>query len=102
MTNSFKQGKIRVLVFRERGVWYGAALELNIVESGDDPREVLLMLDEAIRGYIRSAQKTKNVSLLNQKPDSEYEKLWSNVQVNKPIPSPIQVYSANAMMISSL
>ena len=68
---------IRYIVFQEGGTWYAAALEFNIVESGDDPREVLLLLLEAIQGYINSAGKLKGGSVvLHQDIDPEYEALW--------------------------
>lgn len=94
-TNTTKNGSVRVLVFKEAGVWYGVALEFNIVESGSDPREVLFSLDEAIRGYIESAKKAKIRPFpLNQKPDKEYEKLWGQLENKKSfsVKSPYSVY----------
>ena len=103
MKNTIKKGKVRSIIFKEGATWYGVALELNIVESGDDPREVMLMLDEAIRGYIKSVNKAKgNETVLNQKTDPEYEKLWKNIQANKPIRSPFRVYSSGSVLLSSL
>lgn len=103
MKNTLKKGKIRTIIFKEGKSWYGVALELNIVESGDDPREVMLMLDEAIRGYIKSARKAKlGDVVLDQDPDPEYEKLWKNIQAKKPIKSPFQIYNSSFLMLSSL
>ena len=46
---------------------------INIVESGDNPIEVLAMLFEAAEGYVESARKIKSQpSILNQKTDEEY------------------------------
>lgn len=72
-------------MFKERDAWYAVALEFNMVESGDDPREVLLRLFEAVRGYVRSARKAKLSSdILNQEPDPEYEAMWEGRKTPKP------------------
>jgi len=100
--NTLKSGAVRYVVFKEAGSWYAAALEFNIVESGDDPREVLMLLLEAVEGYVASARKAKlRPGVLNQTPDSEYERLWEIGQGTrrKPVKSPIQVHTSG---ISSL
>lgn len=85
MRNTLSNGTVRYIVFQEHGTWYAAALEFNIVESGDDPREVLLLLMEAIQGYVKSARKLKGGgAVLDQDPDSEYEKLWERVHAKHP------------------
>ena len=84
--NTLERGSVRYIFFRDRkeNVWYGVALEFNIVESGDDPQQTLFGLFEAIRGYVESARKIKARPLiLNQKTDSEYEKMWSAVEEAK-------------------
>jgi predicted RNase H-like HicB family nuclease len=84
---------VRCIVFQEGDVWYGVALEFNIVESGDDPDVVLFNLNEAIQGYVESQQKVggSRVAPLNQKADIEYEDLWNSLISDQPIPSPITV-----------
>lgn len=85
--NTLRKGRVRYIVFKEGHKWFAVALEFNIVEAGDDPREVLLSLFEAIRGYVKSAVKLKaRPHILNQKTDTEYEKLWSNLQEKKGVP----------------
>lgn len=85
--NTLQRGSIRYIVFREGNTWYAVALEFNIVESGDDPREVLLSLLEAIQGYVKSAKKIKaRPHILNQVSDPEYEKLWKKLQQHKELP----------------
>ena len=85
--NTLQKGRVRYIVFKERSKWYAVALEFNIVEAGDDPREVLLSLFEAIRGYVKSAQKIKaRLHILNQKTDTEYENLWNKLQEKKGVP----------------
>jgi len=82
--NTLQKGSIRYIVFKEEYTWYAVALEFNIVESGDDPREVLLLLFEAVQGYINSAQKIKaRPMILNQKTDEEYERMWQTLQGKK-------------------
>lgn len=79
--NTLRSGQVRNVIFEEKGSFYGAALELNIVEQGDSPQEVMLLLDNAVKGYVESAQKNKlSISVLNQDIDPEYEELWSNSQ----------------------
>ena len=72
---------IRYLVFKDRRHWCAVALELNIVETGLDPREVLFSLFESIQGSLVSAAKTGNRAILRQKPDPEYEKMWQSLEV---------------------
>ena len=85
--NTLQKGGVRYIVFKERSKWYAVALEFNIVEAGDDPREVLLSLFEAIRGYVKSARKIKaRPHILNQKTDAEYESLWIKFQEKKGAP----------------
>jgi len=93
MINTVKKGRVRCITFKEGDVWYGVALEFNIVVEGEDADIVNFNLQEAIRGYIESQRKIKGsrVSPLNQIPDSEYDKLWTKLMNNKPIPSPIKV-----------
>lgn len=97
--NTLQKGSIRYIVFKEDLTWYAVGLEFNIVESGDDPREVLLLLFEAIQGYVKSAHKIKSrPQLLNQKTDEEYEQLWhrlvqrSEGRQTEPIKTPVYTF----------
>ncbi len=82
--NTLQKGSVRYIVFKEANKWYAVGLEFNIIEAGDDPSEVLFFLFEAIRGYIKSAQKIKaRPHILNQTSDREYEKLWDALQKKK-------------------
>lgn len=84
MKNTLQKGSVRYIVFKEADVWYAVALEFNIVESGDDPREVLMLLFEAVGGYVCSARKFKaRPAILNQKANNEYEQLWQALQKQK-------------------
>lgn len=99
--NTLQKGSVRNIIFKEGGVWFGVALEFNIVETGDDPREVMIMLDEAVRGYVASAKKAKlRDHVLNQKSDPEYEKLWLGKDDPTLIPSPIEVHSYSERSLS--
>ncbi len=92
--NTLKKGSIRTIIFQEDNEWFGVALEFNIVEHGNDPREVMIMLDEAIRGYVQSARKANlGLHVLNQTPDVEYESLWKKLEAKKFTLSPIRVHS---------
>ncbi len=43
--NTHRSGSVRSIIFREKGEWFGVALEFNIVEAGDSPEEVMMLLD---------------------------------------------------------
>ena len=59
-------------------------LEFNIVESGDTPQEAILLLSEALSGYVESAKKIKSrPNILNQTTDRVYETMWQNSQKDK-------------------
>jgi len=82
--NTLQKGSVRVLVFKDGDDWYATALELNIVESGSTPREALLLLFEAVQGYVESAKKIKaRPHILNQSIDSEYETKWREALESK-------------------
>jgi len=91
--NTTKKEQVRCIIFKDGNTWYGVALEFNIIEEGDSFDVVNFNLQEAIRGYVKSQKKIvgQRFSPLNQKPDPEYQKMWSKLISNKPIPSPIQV-----------
>ena len=101
MANSYQKGSVRCIIFKEGETWFGTALEFNIVETGDDPREVMVLLDEAIRGYIASGKKARfRDHILNQEADPEYEQLWLGRDNPNLIPSPIQVHSYSQRSLS--
>ncbi len=80
--NTLKNGKVRFIIFKKGSNWYGVALEFNIVEVNKDPDIVLFDLLEAMTGYVQSAIKNNiHPSMLGQKTDKEYEKIWE--QINK-------------------
>jgi len=86
--NTLQKGSARFIIFREGDVWYGSCLEFNIVESGDTPQEAMLLLVEAIEGYLESARKIKaRPQILNQKADPEYEQMWTAAQEQRKIPA---------------
>ena len=91
--NTSQRGKVRYIIFKEGDVWYGVALEFNIVVEGDSAAVVNFNLQEAIRGYVESMRKIKGSrsAPLNQKLDTEYLDLWNKLAADKPVPSPIQV-----------
>ena len=91
--NTPQKGTVRYIVFKEGDTWYAAGLEFNIVESGEDSKIALVNLLDAMQGYVESCRKVKGarVSPLNQKPDLEYEKLWSIVTTPKKVKSPFEV-----------
>jgi len=98
--NTLQKGFVRFIIFREENTWYGTCLEFNIVESGDTPQEATLLLSEAVEGYLESARKIKaRPNILNQKPDPEYEMMWSKIEDKKKIPAK-EVFSFGSFNIA--
>ena len=96
--NTLQKGSIRYVVFKDGADWYAVGLEFNIVESGSTPQEAMLLLFEALRGYVESARKIKaRPAILNQISDPEYEALWQKSQGVRYYPS--QVFSAGQVTI---
>ena len=86
--NTLQKGNVRFIIFREGNVWYGVCLEFNIVETGDNPRKAMLLLFEAVEGYLESARKIKaRPHILNQKADREYEEMWNVLEEHKKMPA---------------
>lgn len=86
--NTLQKGNVRFIIFRERDAWYGTCLEFNIVETGDTPQEAMLLLFEAVEGYLESARKTKaRPHILNQSPDREYKEMWNALEERKKTPA---------------
>jgi hypothetical protein len=85
--NTLQKGSVRYIVFKDGDTWYAVGLEFNIVESGTSPREAMLLLFEAMEGYVASAKKIKaRPAILNQKADPEYEDLWRALEAKKTAP----------------
>lgn len=100
-TNTLQKGSVRFIIFRERDTWYGACLEFNIVESGDTPQEAMLLLFEAVEGYLESARKLKaRPHILNQRPDPEYVAMWLKLQERKKIHNK-EVYTFGNLTVPS-
>ncbi len=99
--NTPQKGTFRYIVFKDGDTWYAVALELNIVESGAEPKLALFNLLQAVDGYIASMKKIKGTryGALNQKTASEYEKMWQNIHAPKPVKSP---YPINMYGVSSV
>ena len=102
--NTLKKGSVRFIIFKEDDTWYGVALELNIVEEGDNPVEVMASLFQAVQGYVETARKLKMRPIpLNQKPDKEYEELWNNLEKSKiKKDKPKEIYSFGYTPFESL
>ena len=98
--NTLQKGSARYIVFQEFGTWYAAGLEFNIVESGDTPEEAMLLLFEALSGYVEAAKKIKaRPKILNQKVDSEYEVMWGDIQKQK---SSRNIYASGELNINRI
>src|SRR6185503_18756927 len=97
--NTTKKCNVRYVAFKEGANWYAAGLELNLVEAGSTPQEALLLLFEAIQGYVETSRKIKvRPYVLNQKPDAEYELLWNSLASKKQAsPKGREVYTIGQM-----
>lgn len=99
--NTLQKGRVRFIIFREKEVWYGACLEFNIVETGDNPGEAMLLLFEAVQGYLEAARKIKaRPHILNQKPDREYDEMWNDLIERKNIPAR-EVFTFGSLNLSN-
>jgi len=98
--NTLQRGSVRILVFRDTNAWYAAALEFNIVETGDTPQEAMLLLFEAVQGYLESAKKIKaRPHILNQLINPEYGEKWdSSIKAKR---QPESVFFAGRMNVIS-
>ena len=100
--NTLHKGQVRNVIFKDGNAFYGAALEFNIVEVADSPQEAMLLLDEAMKGYVEAARKHKlSISVLNQTVDPEYLTLWSAGQKGSATGAR-QVYSTSSQSIAAL
>jgi predicted RNase H-like HicB family nuclease len=100
--NTHKSGSVRSIIFSEKKEWFGVALEFNIVETGDSPEEVMMLLDEAVKGYVESAQKGKlSIGVLNQNTDPEYERLWQSQSMPQKKTGK-QIYRLSSQPLSAL
>ena len=91
--NTLQKGEIRFIIFKEKDTWYGAVLEFNIIEEGENPQDVLLRTFQAAEGYIESARKIKaRPHILNQNVDKELESRWNVLEENKSVPYSIYSY----------
>lgn len=83
-TNTLKKGSVRFLIFRDGESYFGVALEFNVIVEAANPQEAFLFLNEAANGYLEAARKVKlQPSVLNQKTDPEYERMWQEYQSRK-------------------
>ena len=79
--NTLQKGSVRYVVFKEKDAFFAVALEFNVVVEGASQIEAIVLLNEAIAGYLGSARKFKlRPHVLNQTIDSEYEKMWQDAQ----------------------
>ncbi len=91
--NTPKKGSYRWIVYyhTKDKCWYGVALEFNLVVSGESKVDAFAELQEAVPGYIESANAIKGLhdfDFLNQTPEAEFKKIWDVSQKNEEIKSP--------------
>lgn len=79
--NTLQKGSVRYVVFKEKDAFFGVALEFNVIVEAASQIEAIVLLNEAIQGYLESSRKFKLRShVLNQAIDAEYEQMWQKVQ----------------------
>lgn len=79
--NTLQKGSVRYVVFKEKDTFFGVALEFNLIIEAATQIEAIVLLNEAVQGYLESARKFKlRPYVLNQVADSEYEKMWQGAQ----------------------
>ncbi len=98
--NSLQKGSVRYIVFKEDDLFYAVGLEFNIIVEGLTKEAALFLLFDAMVGYVESAKKANlRPNVLNQVAEKEYEDLWDNLNSDKPIPSPYQVYTFGTQLV---
>ena len=101
--NTPHSGSVRNIIFKEGNEWFGVALEFNIVETGDSPQEVMVLLDSAMKGYVEAADKASlSIGVLNQSVDPEYEALWNQTTGASQQKSGKEIYSTTVSRLSAL
>lgn len=81
--NTLQKGSVRYVIFKKKDTFFGVALEFNLVIEAASQIEAIVLLNEAVHGYLESARKFKlRPQVLNQVADAEYEKMWSETQVS--------------------
>jgi predicted RNase H-like HicB family nuclease len=100
--NTHLSGSVRSIIFKQGDEWFAVALEFNIVETGNSPQEVMVLLDEAIRGYVEGAEKARlSIATLNQNVDPEYESLWASRETGEEHEGK-HLYSASTQPLTAL
>ena len=80
-----------MLIFfdKEDSLWYGVALELNIVVSAESSTSTQKELQTSVKGYVEGLASMKGVkkqaleTALNQEPDGEYLDMWKRAISDK-------------------
>lgn len=100
--NTIEKGTFRYIIFKEAKIWYGVALEFNIVVSANDPAVAQLELFEVATGYVRAVKKSKvRPFALNQVPNKEYSDMWNKLtKSNGNIESPQEFYSFGTRILA--
>lgn len=79
--NTLQKGSVRYVIFKEKDIFFGVALEFNVVVEAASQIEAIVLLNEAVQGYLESARKFKlRPQVLNQTVEPEYEQMWREVQ----------------------
>lgn len=82
--NTLQEGSVRYVIFKEKDTFFGVVLEFNILVEAASQIEAIVLLNEAVQGYLESARKFKlRPHILNQTVDREYEKMWQGAQGNE-------------------
>lgn len=83
--NTKQKGVLTYLGYREDdGTYVAVCLNLNLVEYGDDPKELKKSIQEAAMSYIKAVRK-KNLSddYLNLVPNKKYLKIFADIALAK-------------------
>lgn len=69
MKNTKKRGQFRMFVYREKPKYYiGVCLEFDLIQEGENAREVMQRIQEASLGYLKTVIKNNlDDDLLNKK-----------------------------------
>ena len=81
MKNTKKRGQFTIFVYRERANHYiGVCLEFDLIEEGENAREVMKQIQEASVGYLKTVIKNNlDDDLLNKKAPLKYQRKYQEL-----------------------
>lgn len=68
---------VRVVIYREEGLWLARCLELDLLGSGEQEQEAIDMLREAIECQVVSSIRSRNMDNLFRPAEGKYFRMYA-------------------------